>query len=174
MPSITKDSAKRHSTKGVQSPSRVAGQSPGLTGLQQDSEDQQAKDSDLRRFAQVSAAPHTFVQRIHCAPVSCQLSINFYFAACRRVNHAAYVGKRLRDFHILNVHRNYFNGRIQDVTEHLDLGPDPRNSESYRLYFVAQRIECARNNFGCTREYNRVIRTVKISAPDNSGQQSTA
>ena len=32
MPSVTKDLAKRHSTEGVQSPSQLAGQSPGLTG----------------------------------------------------------------------------------------------------------------------------------------------
>ena len=40
------------------------------------------------------------------------------------MNHAAKVGKRLRDFHILTVHRNLLNGRIQDVTERLDLGLD--------------------------------------------------
>ena len=37
------------------------------------------------------------------------------------MNHSAKVGKRLRDFHILTVHSDWLNGRIQDVTERLDL-----------------------------------------------------
>ena len=38
-----------------------------------------------------------FVHRIHRAPGSYQSSIDFYFAAGRRLNHAAKVGKRLHD-----------------------------------------------------------------------------
>ena len=64
MPSVTKDSAKRHSTKGVQYPSYLGGQSPGLTGIKQDREDQRAKDPDLRPFAQISAAPNINIREV--------------------------------------------------------------------------------------------------------------
>ena len=73
MPSVTKDSAKRLSTEVVQShfssPVRVqVSQEYNKTGRTS------KRDSDLRAFAQVSAAPHTFVQRIHRAPGSSQPS----------------------------------------------------------------------------------------------------
>ena len=70
------------------------------------------------------------------------------------MNHAAKVGIRLRDFYILTARRNYLNGRIQDVTERLDLGLDSADSQSKRLCFLTQRLQCLRNNFGCFREYN--------------------
>ena len=89
MPPVAKDSAKRHSTKRVQYPFRLAGRSPGLTGIQQDRQDQRAKDSHLRLFAQISAAPHTFVQRVHRVPASSQSPTDFWFAGGGRVNHTA-------------------------------------------------------------------------------------
>ena len=60
------------------------------------------KDTDLRLFAQLSAAPHTFVQRNHRYLGSSQSSIDYDFAASRRVNNAVRVDKCLRDFYILS------------------------------------------------------------------------
>ena len=77
------------------------------------------------------------------------------------MNQVAKVGKRLRDFYNLTLHKNCLNGRIQDVTKRLDLGRYPRNSQSKRLCFLGQRIECSRENFDCLREYNGVIRKVR-------------
>ena len=56
----------------------------------------------------------------------------------------------------------------------LDLGFDPRNSQSKRLCFLAQRLDCFRKNFGCLRGYNRIVRKVKISDPDSSEGHSAA
>ena len=86
----------------------------------------------------------------------------------------AKVGKRLRDFYILTLHKNCLNGRIQDVTKRLDLGRYPRNSLSKRLCFLGERIECLDENFDCLREYNGVIRKVKISDRNCSERQSAA
>ena len=122
----------------------------------------------------VSATPHTFVQLIHREPGSSESSIVFEFAAGGRVNHAARVRKRLCDFNILNFHRYWLPGSIQDVTECLDVDLNPANSQSKRLCFVALRIECRRTNFGCLREYKRVICKTKISAPDSCERHSAA
>ena len=45
MPTLAYDSAKRESFNGVQFPFQLAGQSPGLAGIQQDREGQRAKNS---------------------------------------------------------------------------------------------------------------------------------
>ena len=59
---------------------------------------------------------------------------------------------------------------MQDVTERLDLGLDPGNSQSKRFCLLAQRIKWPRGNYGYLCEYNRVIRNVKISDPNDTTQ----
>ena len=58
MPSVTKDLVKRHNTKGVQYPSRLAGQSPGLTGIKQNREDQRAKLGPSSFCTSIGSATH--------------------------------------------------------------------------------------------------------------------
>ena len=65
---------------------------------------------------------------------------------------------------------NSYDGCIQDVTERLDLGLDPENSQSKRLCFLAQRIECPQKTFGCLSGDKRVIHKIKISDPRMSEQ----
>ena len=106
MSSVTKGSAKKHSTERVQRLSKLTDQGLGLTGIQQNRKDQRAKISDLRPFAQVSAAPLTFCQWIHRVPGWSQSSIHFYFATGKQVDDAAKVGKHLCDFYIFSARRN--------------------------------------------------------------------
>ena len=46
MPPVNKYSAKQRSTKGDESPSQLAGHSSGLAGIQQEREEQRAKNSE--------------------------------------------------------------------------------------------------------------------------------
>ena len=60
-PAKAKDSLNRPGTKGVKSPSQFPGQSPSLTIIEQDWMHQGPEDSDIRRPAQVSTAPHPMI-----------------------------------------------------------------------------------------------------------------
>ena len=73
-----------------------------------------ARKTNPRPFAQLSAAPQTFVQRDCRGHGSYQSSIDFWFAASGRVNHAALVSKSswLKCF---TTYRNELSDRIQDV-----------------------------------------------------------
>ena len=52
------------------------------------------------------------------------------------MNYTAEVGEFLHDFHVLATHRNRINGgRIQKITECLDLGFDPGDTQSQRIAF---------------------------------------
>ena len=117
----------------------------------------------LSSFAQVSAASHTFVECVYCAPCSSQSSNDFCIVAGRQVNHATKLGERLPDFHVLTTHhRNWLNDGIQNVTERLNLGiypkkfavpvvPKPRSATRAR----------PRKNFGCLQNYHCLVRQIR-------------
>ena len=60
MPPVTKNSAKSMKLSVSVLAPKIESR---LARIQQDWEDQRAKDSDIRLFAQVSAPPHTFGRR---------------------------------------------------------------------------------------------------------------
>ena len=61
-PVTAMDSLKRPGTKGIKSPSKIPGQSPSLTSIEQDWKHQGPEDSDFRPPAQVPAAAHPMIQ----------------------------------------------------------------------------------------------------------------
>ena len=80
---------------------------------------------------------YTIAHRVHHFAGSSQSLIEFWFG----VNHAAKVGKRLRDFHILTTHRHTLNGctRVAAWTSVLNHG-----TRIKRLRLLVQCLEFLR------------------------------
>ena len=152
MPLVPKGSVSSVSVLARRSESRARRSTARLIGPARE-------NTDIHHFAQMSAVPHTVVQRIHRA-LSSTLS-----AASRRVNHAAEVCKRMRDFHVQTTNRadsvvapGMSPNASTLVLIEKNFNPSGRSS--------SMCDECHRKNLGCLSEYHFVVFEVLISDPD--------